>query len=633
MKKELSDNIQRSGHDNLNRIFFTAPVGIGVVADRVIVEANESLCRLTGYSKDEMIGKHSSFLYATTEEFNYIGKENCAQITNTGSGNIEARWIKKDGTILDIILNSAPIDREDLSRGFTFTALDITERKKTEQALQRAQAELLASEARYRGLIDLAVDGILLGTLDSKIIDINFQLEEMAGRKKDELIGSDISRLFTKESLQENPFRLDLLKNGQTVITKRVLARPDEIELIVETHSKKMPDGIVQSIFRDITEQQKLTENLQRAQKLHSLATLAGGIAHDFNNMLGGMLGYMDLARNYSRSREETANYLDKAMTVFDRAKNLTAQLTTFAHGGAPSLKTGNIGPVLREYTLSALKDSNFRYTFDIPENLWLIDFDRVQIGQVIYNMVVNARDFIEPGGKITVSAKNIELTDSSSLQLKPGGYIKVEITDNGIGIPDKILPRIFDPFFTTKKKGNGLGLSTSYSIITRHGGLLDVESVYGEGSRFWFYLPASLSQGKSTETEQCGEHHGTGIILVMDDEYFMREIMSQMLKQMGYRTVQATDGREMLAIYKEYKDNPELKCVILDLTIPEGMSGKEAAAELRKINSDIPVFASSGYSGDRIMVNPGIFGFTDSIRKPFTINELSLLLNRHLKS
>lgn len=611
--------------------------------------------------------------------------------------------------------------------------------------------------------MELAVDGIMLGSNEGLITGVNSQLEKMTGKSRDELIGRHIRDLFTEESLKKRPLRFDLLKDGETVINERILKRDDGIVVIVESHSRMMPDGIFQSIirdvterkkneealaaekerlavtlrsigdgviatdtegnillmnsvaekltgwkleechdkkigevfitineftrerepgiikkiirkgdvvelstdmilvakngkeilisdsgapikdssgtvtgavivFRDMTEKRKLTESLQRAQKLDSLATLAGGIAHDFNNMLGGMLGYIDLARNYSRSSEDIAAYLDKTMTVFDRARNLTGQLMTFARGGDPSMQTGSIIPVLKQFTESALKDSDIQCVYSLPDDLWLTDFDRDQIGQVIFNIVTNAREFMTAGGEIKISAENKEIESSNIHQLKPGKYIRVEIEDSGKGIPCDMLPHIFDPFFTTKKKGNGLGLSTSYSIILRHGGSLDVESVYGRGSRFWFHLPAILPSERRGSVTGAASHRGQGKVLIMDDEYFIREIISQMLEHMGYEAIQTSDGNTMIEKFVEYNLKPEFRFVVLDLTIPGGMGGREAVAEIRKINPDIPVFASSGYSNDKVMSDPCAYGFTDSIRKPFTVNELSELLNRHLK-
>ncbi|HPJ41494.1 MAG TPA: PAS domain S-box protein [Spirochaetota bacterium] len=587
--------------------------------DGNVTDANSSAYNIIGKSRDEIIGKHISTLFTPENIKKHPLRLDILQTGKTGIS--ERDILKADGSIASIEIHSKMMPDGSYQAIFQ----DITQRKKNEEAL-------IESEGRYKELVELAVDGILTGSNEGIITGMNTQLEKMTGKTREQLLGLNISELFTDESLKNKPIQLDLLREGKTVINERVLKRDDNVTIIIESHSKMMPDGTFQSIFRDVTEKQKLAEGLQRAQKLDSLATLAGGIAHDFNNMLGGMLGYIDLARNYSKRVEDTAEYLDKAMTVFDRAKNLTGQLMTFARGGDPSLKIESIIPVLKEYASSALSGSDIKHSFSIMEDLWLTKIDHAQIGQVIYNIVTNAREFMNPDGEIKISASNITKEKSNPGQLKPGRYIKVEISDSGKGIPDEMLPHIFDPFFTTKKKGNGLGLSTSYSIILRHGGALDVESLYGKGSRFWFYLPAVIPETDGILSQETEAHQGSGIVLIMDDEYFIREIISQMLEHMGYRTFQASCGNELLDLYKTYKDNPELKCIILDLTIPGGMGGKETAAEIRKADKKIPVFASSGYSSDRIISNPGSYGFSDSIRKPFTINELSVLLNRHIK-
>ncbi|HPR37725.1 MAG TPA: PAS domain S-box protein [Spirochaetota bacterium] len=587
--------------------------------DGNVTDANSSAYNIIGKSRDEIIGKHISTLFTPENIKKHPLRLDILQTGKTGIS--ERDILKADGSIASIEIHSKMMPDGSYQAIFQ----DITQRKKNEEAL-------IESEGRYKELVELAVDGILTGSNEGIITGMNTQLEKMTGKTREQLLGLNISELFTDESLKNKPIQLDLLREGKTVINERVLKRDDNVTIIIESHSKMMPDGTFQSIFRDVTEKQKLAEGLQRAQKLDSLATLAGGIAHDFNNMLGGMLGYIDLARNYSKRVEDTAEYLDKAMTVFDRAKNLTGQLMTFARGGDPSLKIESIIPVLKEYASSALSGSDIKHSFSIMEDLWLTKIDHAQIGQVIYNIVTNAREFMNPDGEIKISASNITKEKNNPGQLKPGRYIKVEISDSGKGIPDEMLPHIFDPFFTTKKKGNGLGLSTSYSIILRHGGALDVESLYGKGSRFWFYLPAVIPETDGILSQETEAHQGSGIVLIMDDEYFIREIISQMLEHMGYRTFQASCGNELLDLYKTYKDNPELKCIILDLTIPGGMGGKETAAEIRKADKKIPVFASSGYSSDRIISNPGSYGFSDSIRKPFTINELSVLLNRHIK-
>ena len=262
-----------------------------------------------------------------------------------------------------IDLNYKASGTNNLYSDVVFTAWDITEKKKAELAL-------LQSEARYRELVELAVDGFILASPEGVIIEINSSVETITGRSRHELIGKNIAEFFTDDELSRKPIRYDLLKKGETVRQERDHIAKDGRTISLQIHSMMMPDGTLQAIIHDVSEEKRMLESLQRAHKLESLATLTGGIAHDFNNMLGGILGYMDLAHNVSPKGENVSVYLDKAMTVFDRARNLTSQLMTFSRGGDPCIRPGNLAPVLNEYAVSAVRDSGTKCIFNVPDDL-----------------------------------------------------------------------------------------------------------------------------------------------------------------------------------------------------------------------------------------------------------------------
>jgi CheY-like chemotaxis protein len=236
-------------------------------------------------------------------------------------------------------------------------------------------------------------------------------------------------------------------------------------------------------------------------------------------------------------------------------------------------------------------------------------------------------------GGSLEISASNATITEDSSL-LRPGDYVNVTIADTGIGIQQKDLQRIFDPFFTTKQHGTGLGLATCYSIIQKHDGHIDVDSVPGEGTTFSIYLPASTGHQKrpSGTTEVSKIEHSGGTVLIMDDEDFIRKIVGEMLGMMGYTGITVEDGQEAIEACKNLQEQgTEISGIILDLTIPGGMGGREAIREIRKSHPDTPIFASSGYSEDPVMADPEQFGFTGSIPKPYRKSDLAKLLAEHL--
>jgi signal transduction histidine kinase/CheY-like chemotaxis protein len=404
-----------------------------------------------------------------------------------------------------------------------------------------------------------------------------------------------------------------------------------EIEDLLHTDEATRADLAValRKLENEIVERKRAEEALQKAQKLESLGVLAGGIAHDFNNLLLGVFANIDMARVHAARSDEVLLYLNEAMKVFNRAKDLTRQLLTFAKGGAPLQKTGSLEHLLRETVRFGLSGSSISYAFDIAGDLWLCDFDENQMAQVVQNIILNAQEAMPSGGSITVKALNTFVKAGEYPDLDEGRFVAISIRDTGAGIPNEILPRIFDPFFTTKQKGSGLGLSIAYSIIIRHKGHIDVESEPGKGANFHILLPASDRSSLPRETSVPAVHIGSGRIMVMDDEEFVRNILGKMLKTMGYAVSIARNGSEALQLFSRAMEcGSPFKAVIFDLTIPGAMGGKEAIAALRKIAPSIIAIATSGYSEDPIMSNPASFGFTASIRKPYRESELAALLN-----
>ncbi len=383
-------------------------------------------------------------------------------------------------------------------------------------------------------------------------------------------------------------------------------------------------------MFLDVTERQQLMEAASRAAKLDSLGVLAGGIAHDFNNLLGGIFGFLDLAKSAAASTPKVLGYLEKALSVFNRAKSLTQQLLTFSKGGAPVRKRGNIGPFIRASAEFVLSGSNVGLEFDLAEDLSACEYDEGQIGQVVDNILINAKQAMPAGGKVKISAQNARLPASS---LTPAGsYLKLSMRDTGPGIPEEIRSRVFDPFFSTKKEGSGLGLATCYSIVKKHGGLIELESEMGRGSCFHIFLPASNSDETEVKEEIASGQRSKGLVLILDDEDFMREILAEILSCLGYESIGAADGAEALKLCRSL-GSPGPVAAIFDLTVPHGLGGKEALDLIRANMPNFPVFASSGFSDDPILAEPLEYGFAGSLRKPFTIEDVGRLFEKlHIK-
>jgi two-component system, cell cycle sensor histidine kinase and response regulator CckA len=316
-----------------------------------------------------------------------------------------------------------------------------------------------------------------------------------------------------------------------------------------------------------------------------------------------------------------------------NRARALTLQLLTFAKGGVPVLKATTLPAFIREAVHFALSGSNIACQFSLPEDLWSCNIDKNQIGQVFDNIVINAQQAMPNGGMIEVAACNFSAGADDLPLLNRGNYVKVSIRDFGIGISKEIMPRIFDPFYTTKTKGHGLGLATCHSILNRHGGCITAESELGKGSLFQIYLPATAQTSVDPETRSV-RHEGRGTIIVVDDEEVIRTTLGRMLQSLGYAVVCRSDGSDAVDFYvSETNGQRQIAALIFDLTIPGGMSGVQAATEVRKLNKDVPIFVVSGYADDPVMSNPAEYGFTASMSKPFTISELSEMLNANIKN
>ena len=597
-----------------------APDGVFVI-DKTgrFLEANQASLEITGYDKEELLTLTIHDLLA--EESREEGMAHFKKLLLTGKASSDLFHRHKNGQKVCLTISAIKISDEKIL-GF---AKDITQRIRTEKKLKE-------SEERYRTLIEQASDGIFLIDKRGICIEVNRAGCDMLGYTREELL-----RLGLKDAIKvtpDNSLRVTEIPEGQAFLSECELIRKDGTLVQVEISAKKLADGSVQGIARDITERKRMEEGLRKAQKLESLGVFAGGIAHDFNNLLGGIFGYIDMAKDSCDVTGKTRRYLDKASKTFSRAKDLTGQILTFAKGGAPLMKIGFLMPLVKDCAQFALSGSNVSGVFQAAEDLWPCDFDESQIRQVIDSIVINAVQATPQGGTIKVTVENRLIKSVEKISLKPGRYVHVSIADSGAGIPEEVLPRIFDPFFTTKQKAGGLGLATAYSIIKKHGGEILAQSQSGKGAVFHLYMPVSEKSPETKIVSKTRMHKGSGRILVMDDEEAIRETMGDMLATMGYAAEYALNGQDAIAMIEKAKAayNP-YKAVFMDLTIPGGMGGKEAAAKLRKTEKDLLVFVSSGYSEDPVMSDPALYGFNDKVKKPFRRSELADLFNRQFKS
>ncbi len=505
----------------------------------------------------------------------------------------------------------------------------------------RRTLELKESEEHYRSIIELAMDAILIGAQGGTIISANHTAIRLTGYSAEELVGMGISRLFNPAELAKEPLRYDLLKQGVEVRRERMLTTKTGSKIPIEMHTKQMPNGTYQAFIRDVSErkrteeaQQHLQAEMIKSQRLESLGHLAGGIAHDFNNILTGILGNVSIAQAQIGEEHQAHQRLKECEAASYRASELATQLLTFSRGGEPVRSSIVTRRILEESLAFSLHGSNVRGTLDCLADTWNMHADSGQMSQLFNNLFINAKQAMPDGGKVAVAATNALIGAGGSEIMSPGRYVRITISDQGSGISAEHLPHIFDPYFTTKSTGNGLGLASCFSIIKRHDGSISAQSEQGHGTAFTVLIPA---------TEQSAELNGTkvadvtvpaceGAILIMDDEPFIRELAVEMMRVLGYRVDTCHDGQEAIRMHAESlaKGSP-YAAIILDLTVPGGMGGREAGLLIRQSDPDIPLIVSSGYATDPSLAGDASRLFDGAVPKSYSISSMADELTRVL--
>jgi PAS domain S-box-containing protein len=508
---------------------------------------------------------------------------------------------------------------------------------------QQAQEALLQQQEWLEVTLASIGDGVIATDTKGMITFINPVAAALTGWTAQEVLGhhiDDVFRLIHQQTRQSMDSPIARVLREERVVelapqTALITRHGGEIAIADSCAPIWRRDGQlcgVVVVFRDVTAHKRLEEELLRTRKMESIGVLAGGIAHDFNNLLTGILGNISLAKMFVDTDQRVRRRLTAAEQACQRATALTQQLLTFSKGGAPVRQTVSIADLLRESTLFALRGSKVRAELTIAENLWPIDADVGQLNQVIHNVVRNAAQAMPNGGSVQVQAENVVIDTESGLPLQAGRYLKITVSDRGCGIPADILPRIFDPYFTTKGHGSGLGLATVYAIVAKHDGYITAESEVGVGTAFAIYLPASEHAVQPMPGAPITLNSNTGRVLVMDDEAAIRELLSEMLTTLGYEVECTRHGAEAVAAYQRALATKQpFAAVILDITVPGGLGGKEAIEHLRALDPQVKALISSGYTNDPIMANFAQYGFSGVVTKPYTVEWLQQTLQRIL--
>ncbi|MEJ1974075.1 MAG: ATP-binding protein [Lacunisphaera sp.] len=510
---------------------------------------------------------------------------------------------------------------------------EVTQQKQAELALRE-------SEERYRQLFEHAVGGIYRSSPNGEFISVNPALAQMLGFDRPE----DMIAWTRHNPMRSLYVKPDRRQEFAATIQERGEIRDFESEVCsarggtrwVSESARAVRDE--QGRFRyyegfvtDITTRRQLEAEIARASKLEAVGILAGGIAHDFNNILTVVLGNITLVEGDVPAGGALAARLFDAKRATLRARDLTLQLLTFAKGGEPVKATIELSELLKESAGFALHGAKARAEFHIARDLWRVNADKGQLGQVVQNLVINAVQAMPGGGVVTLSAENVELGAHmiDPPPLPPGRYVQLAVTDTGCGIARELLAKVFDPYFTTKAHGSGLGLATAYSIIRKHEGHIVAESEAGQGTTFRLWLPASAGFAASATAGGAGSRSPfRARVLFMDDEAPIRTMAGLFMERMGYDCDLAIDGTEAVRKYEEaMAAGRKYEVVLMDLTVPGGVGGREAMEQLLRIDPGVCAIVSSGYSRDPVLANYRAYGFQAILPKPYGLDQLTKVM------
>ncbi len=622
-----SENRYRKLVDQANDIIYVTD------ANGFFTLVNPTGQRISGYSQDELIGKH--FLEFLPSHYRKNADRLYRMQVQRGhvDSYAELPIATKQGQIVWIGQNAQLVMDGGTVVGFQAIARDITERKLAEHRLKQ-------SERRFRRLAEAAPFGLSVSSPNGRFEYVNPQFVEIFGYDREDLINQEtwFATVFPDTAYREKVLSAWMQDaNGSPIASQTQpctfsVTCKDGIEKTVAFRTVVMDDGRLVVVYEDVTEKIKLEDEIQKVQRLESIGILAGGIAHDFNNILAAILGNISLARTFLPPEHEMAERLSEAEKACARARGLTQQLLTFSKGGAPIKKVAHIASLVEDACLFALRGSNVRCDFSMAPDLSPVEVDTGQISQVIHNLAINAYQAMPTGGVLEVKVENANAESQQIPSLAGGEYIRASVTDYGLGIPKELISKIFYPYFTTKATGSGLGLATSYSIVKNHGGIITVESEPAAGTTFHVYLPASRKAVPDAADPDDSPQPGSGKILIMDDEESIRVLAAECLTMLGYRVETAGDGTEAIELFAKAQALARpFDAVILDLTVPGGMGGREAIVRLRDLDPNVRAIVSSGYSNDPIMAQYAEYGFQGVIPKPYDATRLSEVVRRVL--
>jgi len=670
-KRKRAEEALMSRQAELDGIFRSAPIGIGVLEDRVMKEVNNQVCAMTGYTREELLGKGARILYPTEEDFAWVARVTYQMIEKNGIGSVETRWQRQDGAIIDVRLTSVPLLPSGSSSEVLFTAIDITEHIKSDLAFRTLMESTLSITGQdyFNIVVNKLADWLdcevaLVGELEdsntvkilAKLVDGDlshggfYHLQgtpcENVETKDFCLIPQDVRELYPQAEnltdLKANGYVGIPIRDSQNkvvgtlcALSRQKLIPPPRTKEVMHMMAVKSAAEIQRQ--RMAREKEDIESQLHQAQKMEAMGTLAGGIAHDFNNILGSIMGFTELTlQSIPRDSQEYYN-LDQVLRAGERARDLVKQILVFSRRAAQEKRPLQASSIIKE-TLKLLRAS-LPTTIEIKEDLAApaatVLADPTQFNQILMNLGANAAHAMrENGGLLEVKLQEVSLDHSDLLQhpeLTPGPYVMLSVSDTGQGMDQETMGRIFDPFFTTKEvgEGTGMGLAVVHGIVKSGGGEITVASRPAEGTTFTILLPKITGEVAPAAAVLPPLPTGHESILFVDDEKMLADLTREMLKKLGYEVVAQTSSLEALKFFQAQPEKFDL--VITDQTMPH-MTGMQLAQECRHLRPDIPIILCTGFSEKVSLANVKAAGINDLLMKPFVMRNLAATIRKVLE-
>ncbi|MGE5321527.1 MAG: PAS domain S-box protein [Actinomycetota bacterium] len=621
-------------------LFNRAPVGFhSVDADGTFLHVNDTELGWLGYTREELVGKKKVQELLTPESLAEFHR-GFPQLKAEGSArDVELVFIRKDGTLFPVVLNSTAVTDADGEFLMSCSVLyDMAQRAGVDQAALR-----FAAEKRFQRLLEAAPDAILEIGSQGRIALANEAAERIFGYSRDELRGQTVEMLVPagmraghsehRSAYLQHPrsrpmgigLRLKAQKKDGTLFPVEISLSPFRTD----------GDASVIAVVRDVTEHNRAQdllhrseERLRQAEKLEALARLAGGTAHEFNNLLTMVLGYSELLQPMTKSRQ-AREYVEKIRVAAKKAASLTRQLLAFSRRQVlmPQVLDLNIVVAETVKVLARVMGEGIETMFvSAAEPAW-VRADSTQIEQIIANLVVNAREAMPHGGKLGLTLDNVDLAEGDIHQfpgLVSGGYVLLRVSDTGVGMDPQVQARIFEPFFSTRQFGKaaGLGLATVYGIVSQSGGAIFVQSRPGAGTTFSIYLPR-LTEDEVPELnrESLDSLRGAETILLVEDQPHLLELSREFLERLNYRVLPAASGEEAMEVAQEFAG--EIDLLLTDVVMP-GINGRQLALTLKKTRSSMKVLYVSGFTDEAFGSDGSLESGDVLLEKPFELEELA---------